>query len=286
MRKPLLAANWKINKNLAEVASFFKVFIPEVSKVNREIVICVPAAYLQEAKAILSKTEIKLGAQNVYHEQAGAYTGEISVEMAKDFADYVIIGHSERRKYFDETDEIINKKVKLVLGSGLRPILCVGETLEQRKKGKAKQVVEQQLMKALKGIERVETSEIATRSLPASARSKRAISECDQEHAPGFSPAVLDSLVIAYEPVWAIGTGINAPPEQAQEMHKFIRAWLAKGFGREAEGIRLLYGGSATPENIDSLMTQKDIDGALVGGASLKPESFARIVNYGTSTKT
>jgi len=245
MRKPIISANWKMNKTISEAVSFCDEFIPLVRGVNDvEIIIAPPYTALQSVIERCRGTNILISAQNLFYEEKGAYTGEISPVMLKDIGcEYSIIGHSERRQYFGETNEIINKKLKAALKVGLRVILCIGETLEERNSGRTFDVLDSQIKGALEGIG-------------------------------------LDNVVIAYEPVWAIGTGVTATPLQAEEAHQRIRALLREIYGSRAEEIRILYGGSVTPENIDSLMTEPDIDGALVGGASLKPESFAKIVNY------
>lgn len=246
MLKKLMAANWKMNKNLSQVDDFFKEFIRKIKDAkDREIVVCVPAVFLQEANKLVAGTQVKLGVQNVHEELKGAYTGETSVLMVKDFAEYVIIGHSERRIYSHETDEMVNKKLKLCLQNGLKAIVCIGENLKERKKGITQQVVKKQLMAALDKIDKI------------------------------------GDLNIAYEPVWSISTfakGEIATPGQAQEAHSLIRKLLARKFGQKAETIRIIYGGSVTPENVRSLVAQKDIDGVLVGGASLSADSFAEIV--------
>ena len=245
MRKPIISANWKMNKTISEAVSFCDEFIPLVRGINDvEIIIAPPYTALQSVIERCRGTNILISAQNLFYEEKGAYTGEISPVMLKDIGcEYSIIGHSERRQYFGETNEIINKKLKAALKVGLRVILCIGETLEERNSGRTFDVLDSQIKGALEGIG-------------------------------------LDNIVIAYEPVWAIGTGVTATPLQAEEAHQRIRALLREIYGSRAEEIRILYGGSVTPENIDSLMTEPDIDGALVGGASLKPESFAKIVNY------
>ncbi len=198
----------------------------------------------------MAGTNVTLAAQNVFYEEKGAYTGEIAPNMLTDLGCvYVIIGHSERRQYFGETDETVNKRIKLALNNGLRVIFCIGETLEEREAGKTNDVLATQLGGGLK-------------DLP------------------------LEQIVMAYEPVWAIGTGVTATTEQAQDAHAFIRDKLKKLYGEEkASAVRILYGGSVKPENVDELMACPDVDGALVGGASLKPESFAKLVNFRRSDK-
>jgi len=211
---------------------------------DAEVVLCPPFVDLASVRKAVAGSEIKLGAQNLYPEEEGAFTGEISPSMLEELGvAYIIVGHSERRRYFQESDEFINRKVLAALKHRLRPILCVGETLAEREADQTEQRIETQLSGGLKDV-------------------------------PDPS-----GLVIAYEPVWAIGTGKNATPEQAQAVHLFIRQWLAQKFGgRPAEEIRIQYGGSVKPDNVRTLMTRPDIDGALVGGASLSVESFAAIV--------
>ncbi|MGC8976888.1 MAG: triose-phosphate isomerase [Candidatus Ratteibacteria bacterium] len=247
MRKSLIAGNWKMYKTPTESINFVNELIKNFKNYDdRDVLICPPFTSLYPISHIIKKTNIKLGAQNVYFEDEGAYTGEISPLMLKDIGvEYVICGHSERRNIFGETDEIINKKVKKVAEVGMRPILCVGEKIEEREKGLTFKVVENQIRKSLKDFKKVE------------------------------------NLVIAYEPVWAIGTGKTALPSQAEEVHIFIRELISKMFNNEiAENLLILYGGSVKPENIDSLMKEKNIDGVLVGGACLKTDSFLRIIDY------
>ena len=252
MRKPIIGGNWKMNKTVDEAvreAQDLKLEIGQIKSV--EVVVFPPFTALESVGKVLRGTEIGLGAQNMFWEEKGAYTGEVSPFMLLDVGcRYVILGHSERRGYFNESDEEINKKLKSALGSGLFPLVCVGEKLRERKDGKAKQVVENQLRGCLRGI----------------------------------SAQDIERIVIAYEPVWAIGTGETATPQQAQDMHYFIREILRELFGEKvAQVIRIQYGGSVKPENIKDLMSKEDIDGALVGGASLKAKSFAQIVRYGES---
>jgi len=245
MRKPFIAANWKMNKTLSEMKDFFTVFIPlTVNKSNADIVIAPPFTLLNPASEIIKGTKIILAAQDVFYEEKGAYTGEISPLMLVDTGcQYVIIGHSERRQYFGETDEIVNKKIIASKKAGLGIIFCIGESLQEREAGRTFEVLQKEIQKGLNEIE----------------------------------PS---KLVIAYEPIWAIGTGKTATTEQAQEAHSFIRKQLIKLYGNIAAELCIIYGGSVTPENIDSLMACEDVDGVLVGGASLKPESFARIVDF------
>jgi triosephosphate isomerase len=245
MRRPFIAANWKMNKTIGETQSFLNEFIPTVQNVKDiDIVIAPPFTSLYTASSILKNTNIHLSAQDVFYEDNGAYTGEISSAMLADIGcTYVIIGHSERRQYFKETDETVNKKIKASRKHNLQIIFCTGESLEEREAGKTFDVLKREIEEGLKDV----------------------------------SP---DVIVIAYEPIWAIGTGRTASPEQAQEVHKYIRERLASMYGDKANEIRILYGGSVTPDNIDSLMACEDVDGALVGGTSLKADSFANIVKY------
>ncbi len=245
MRKPFIAANWKMNKTLNETKSFLKDFIPLVKDVSDvDIIIAPPFTSLYVAAEQLKGTNIFLGAQNVFYEEVGAYTGEISPLMLSDIGcKYVIVGHSERRQYFNETDLIINKKIKAAKKAGLGVIFCIGESLEEREKG--------------------ETFDVLLREIE-----------------EGLDDIDIDELIIAYEPIWAIGTGKTATPDQAQEVHEFIRDKLQFFYGNKANTSCIIYGGSVTPNNIDSLMACKDVDGALVGGASLKVESFTRIVKF------
>ena len=245
MRKPFIAANWKMNKTVSETREFITQFIPDVKDtVNVDIVIAPPFTSLSAAAEKIENTNVMLAAQDVFYEEKGAYTGEISPLMLIDIGcKYVIIGHSERRQYFQETDDTVNKKINAAKKAGLRVILCIGESLTEREAGKTFDVLQREIEKGLNGIDP-------------------------------------EDLVIAYEPIWAIGTGKTATPEQAQEAHAYIREKLRNFYGNKADELAILYGGSVTPENIDSLMACKDVDGALVGGASLKVESFIRIVKF------
>lgn len=247
MTSPFIAANWKMNKTIAETLTFLEEFIPLIKDVSDvDILIAPPFTSLFVASEKIKNTAILLGGQNVFYEDSGAYTGEISPLMLKDAGcSYVIIGHSERRQYFQESDEIINKKILASKRNNLKVILCIGETLEERQNGKTFAVLERQIERGLKDI----------------------------------SP---EDIIIAYEPVWAIGTGKTATTEQAQEAHRFIREKLSSLYGNISRKIRIIYGGSVTPENIKSLMDCEDVDGALVGGASLKAESFSKIVKFKT----
>jgi triosephosphate isomerase len=245
MRKPFIAANWKMNKTVGETLSFIEEFIPLVKDISDvDIVIAPPFTSLYAASSALKNIDIQISAQDIFYEDKGAYTGEISPAMLTDIGcTYVIIGHSERRQYFNETDSIVNKKIKAARKHGLGIIFCVGESLNEREAGKTFDML------------------------------KREINE-------GLNEVTADGIVVAYEPIWAIGTGKTATPEQAQEAHKYIRERLADLYGDTANAIRILYGGSVTPDNIDSLMACEDVDGALVGGSSLKADSFAKIVKF------
>ncbi|MBP9855444.1 MAG: triose-phosphate isomerase [Candidatus Omnitrophica bacterium] len=247
MRKTIIAGNWKLNKTCKEaielVTELNRVLI-DVTEV--EIVVCPVFTALRDVSDVLVDSHIRLGAQNIYWEDAGAFTGEVSAPLIKDAgAEYVIIGHSERRQFFAETDVTVNKKIKAALKHGLIPIVCVGELLEERESGKTNAVIQKQMDGSL----------------------------------AGFTADEMTKMVIAYEPVWAIGTGKTATKEQAQEVHAFIRKLLSQKYDQEtAESIQIQYGGSVKPENIKELVSQKDIDGALVGGASLKSDTFIQIV--------
>ncbi len=248
-RMPLIAGNWKMNKTGTESRAFVREFLARLpARRDREVLLCPPFTALSVVGPLLYGSPVRLGAQNLYPEESGAFTGEISPRMLVDAGcAYVILGHSERRRHFREDDSFIRRKVAAALGSGLKPILCIGESLPQREAGLAPEVVLGQLGAALADI----------------------------------SAEEVISIVVAYEPVWAIGTGRTATPAQAQEMHALIRAEIRQLCGQEAaERLRLLYGGSVRPENIDELMTCPDIDGALVGGASLEVEGFLRIVGF------
>lgn len=247
MRKPFVAGNWKMYTSNAETEALINGLRPLVSDVvDVEIAVCPPFVYLHKAVYETKGSNIQVGAQNCYIESKGAFTGEIAPEMLRDVGcDFVILGHSERRHIFGETDSVINQKVVKALDASLQGILCVGELLEDREAGKTESVVEIQLAGGLKGVTAQQMSKIT----------------------------------IAYEPVWAIGTGKTATPDQAQEVHAFIRTWLRNNYSPEiSNAVRIQYGGSVKPENAKELMGQPDIDGALVGGASLKADSFASIV--------
>ncbi|WP_407635684.1 triose-phosphate isomerase [Pseudothermotoga thermarum] len=245
----ILAGNWKMNKTNQQAKLFVNELIQSLAGMKFEIVLCPPFVCLTDVKELLAGTNIKLGAQNCYYEQFGAFTGEVSPAMLKEIGvEYVIVGHSERRHIFQETDELINKKVKAVLKNGMKPILCVGETKEEREKGLTFCVVELQVRQGLYGVTKEEVR----------------------------------NVVIAYEPVWAIGTGIVAKPWQAQEVQRFIRQLLAELYDEEtANSVPILYGGSIKPDNFLSLILKPDIDGGLVGGASLDRQfiELAKIVS-------
>jgi triosephosphate isomerase len=248
MRKKIIAANWKMNMTQAESERFVDSFLRDVGEINDVEVVIIPpfTAIAKVSEALGSAQNIKVGAQNMYWEKSGPYTGEISGSLLRDlFVHYVVLGHSERRTFFGETDEMVNRKVRAALEAKLRPIVCVGETLEQRDKGNVEKILSIQLRGSLAGLK----------------------------------PKELQESVIAYEPVWAIGTGRNATPQQAQEAHAFIRHSLREmADDTTAKRVRIQYGGSVKPDNARELMSQPDIDGALVGGASLDPRSFAQIV--------
>jgi triosephosphate isomerase len=252
MRKPFIAGNWKMVKTAADTRAFVKAFRPLVADVkDRDIVLCSPYTALWALAESVSGSLIGVGAQNAHWEEKGAFTGEISIGMLKEAGvRYVVVGHSERRQYFGETDATVNKRTIAVLAGGLTPISCIGETLQERESNQTFQVLERQIKEGLKGLS---------------------------------NPT---GIVIAYEPVWAIGTGKTATPEQAQEAHAFVRKEFAKLYGdAAAQSVRILYGGSVKPDNMGVLMSQADIDGGLVGGASLEAESFAKIVNYAVAVK-
>lgn len=244
MRKWIVAGNWKMNNDIGESIALARGIRKELPQIkNGEVVLCPPFTALSSVAAVIAGSSIKLAAQNMHHEDKGAFTGEVSPGMLTDVGcQYVIIGHSERRKYFLESDEIVNLKVKKALSSGLLPIVCVGETEEERLQGITSFVVGRQVKKALYGREEIER------------------------------------VVIAYEPVWAIGTGKVATSGEAQEVHKFIRDILYELYGEKSSPVSILYGGSVTKDNIGDLISQPDIDGALVGGASLQIDGFLGIV--------
>ena len=252
LRKPIVAGNWKMSKTVAEALALVHDIKLDISACKGvEVVVCPPFTALQAVGAAISGTDIGLGAQNMHWESNGAYTGEISANMLRSiYCHYVILGHSERRSYFGETDEIVNKKTKAALASHLIPIVCIGETLEERQSEKHKTVVKTQLEGSLAGI----------------------------------SAEDIKRIVVAYEPVWAIGTGEVASPEQAQDMHAFIRLVLAEIANAEiASGVRIQYGGSMKPSNAAELLSQPDIDGGLIGGAALDARSFVELIRIAQS---
>lgn len=249
MRRKIIAGNWKMHLLTDSVVDLAKSLADSIKDVDDiDIAIFPPAPYLILMKEVLKDSNIKYGAQNMYFAEKGAFTGELSAGMLKDIGcKLVLIGHSERRKIFKESNELINSKLIAAINLHLTPYLCIGETLEERESGKLFEVIEEQLSTGLKNI-----------------------LEDD-----------FNKIVVAYEPVWAIGTGKTATPEIAQEMHQFIRNWIKKNYSENAsEKMRILYGGSMKPENVKSLISQPDIDGGLVGGASLKSESFSQIIRF------
>ncbi|MDQ1265941.1 MAG: triosephosphate isomerase [Bacteroidota bacterium] len=248
MKKMLIAGNWKMNTTSKESKALIEMILERLSDLGRlksQVLVCPPFTSLMSVSDVLRGFDVFLGAQNCHFQAQGAYTGEISLPMLKQLkCDYVIIGHSERRTYFFETDEIINKKIKAAISANIVPILCIGETLQERQEGSTFSVLERQLSICFKDI----------------------------------TPEQLKQMVIAYEPVWAIGTGLAATPEQAQEAHYWIRSYLNDNFSGAAEDLILLYGGSLTPDNADDILSLPDINGGLIGGASLKPDSFISII--------
>jgi triosephosphate isomerase (TIM) len=249
MRKTIIAGNWKLYKTISEAIELANGLKRELFKISAEdidIVVCPVFTALSEISEVVADSNIFLGAQDSYWQDEGAFTGEVSVKMLKDAGcKYIIVGHSERRQFFSETNETVNKKIKAVLAHNLTPIVCVGEMLAEREAGNTFKVLDDHVMNGL----------------------------------AAFSAEEAQKMVIAYEPVWAIGTGKTATPAQAQEAHQYIRGILAKLYNKDvANAVRIQYGGSVKPENIEELMRQPDVDGALVGGASLKVDSFAQIV--------
>ncbi|MFN3873090.1 MAG: triose-phosphate isomerase [Ignavibacterium sp.] len=248
MRRKVIAGNWKMNNDLQQSISLIEELKAKLQNksLNCDIIICPPFTSLSEAKKLVEGSVIKLGAQNMFYEDSGAYTGEVSASMLKSVGcEYVILGHSERRTIFGEKDEMINKKIRKALSQKLKPIFCVGETLEEREKDITEKVVKRQIEKGLIDV----------------------------------TPDEILDVIIAYEPVWAIGTGRTATPQQAQEVHQFIRKLLTNMYSKDfANMIVIQYGGSVKPDNAKELLSQKDIDGALVGGACLKADSFIGII--------
>ena len=248
MRRKVIAGNWKMNMLPNEAIEYIQAFEPLVKDAKAEVILCVPYTDLFYCLMNAQNTNIKIGAQNVHFEEKGAYTGEVSAKMLKSIGvEYVIIGHSERRQYFAETDETVNKKIKAALANGLKPIVCVGETLEQRESGKTVEIITNQTKLALEGLTREQVK----------------------------------GIIIAYEPIWAIGTGKTATSEDANNSIKAIRTEIANIYGSEvAEEVIIQYGGSVKSSNAKELFACSDIDGGLVGGASLKPDEFSKIVKY------
>ncbi len=247
MIQPIIAGNWKMHKTPFESRELVQQLLVDCTNVkDRTVVLCPPFTSLHEVGAMIQNSQVRLGAQNMASEKSGAYTGEISGSFLKALGcTYVIIGHSERRNLFGENDSLINKKLKLALELELIPIFCVGETLDQREANKTFDIIRHQLTEGLKGL--------------------------------SWQP---EKIVIAYEPVWAIGTGRTATPSQASEVHGFIRKTIKQEFGKNIENLAILYGGSVKPDNIDELMSQNEINGVLVGGASLKSVDFLRIIKF------
>ena len=248
MRRKVIAGNWKMNMLPNEAMQFIDTLAPLVKNTENEVILCVPYTDLFYSLLTAQGTNIKIGAQNMHFEESGAYTGEISGKMLKSIGvEYVIIGHSERRQYFNETDETVNKKIKAAFANGLKPIVCVGETLEQREAGQTVEIITSQIEKALDGL----------------------------------TEEQVENIIIAYEPIWAIGTGKTATAEQANETIKSIRDKICQMYGQMvSNGVIIQYGGSVKSTNAKEIFEMSDIDGGLVGGASLKPEEFSKIVNY------
>ena len=248
MRRKVIAGNWKMNMLPNETIQFIEDLAPLVKNTEHEVILCVPYTDLFYALLTAQNTNIKIGAQNMHFAESGAYTGEVSGKMLKSInVEYVIIGHSERRQYFNETDETVNKKVKAAFENGLKPIVCVGETLEQRETGKVEEIITNQTELALEGL----TNE------------------------------QVENTIIAYEPIWAIGTGKTATKEDANDAIKAIRKKIAEIYGQNvADGVIIQYGGSVKSSNAKELFSMSDIDGALVGGASLKADEFSKIVEF------
>ena len=248
MRIKVIAGNWKMNNDLNESKNLISKLLVGLKNSNNncEVVICPPFTSLSEASTMINGSTIKLGAQNIHQEENGAFTGEVSAKMLLSAGcEFVIIGHSERRAIFMESDDLINKKIQRAIKNNLKPIFCVGELLEEREKNITEQVIKTQVLKGLEN----------------------------------FTVGDLKNLIIAYEPVWAIGTGKTATPQQAEEVHLFIRKLIENHFSKEfAENLRILYGGSVKPDNSKDLLSQKNIDGALVGGACLNADSFLNII--------
>jgi len=250
MRKAIIAGNWKMNKTSKDAKEFIEQLKPKILPHNCEVVICAPFTTIPALKKAVRGTDIKIGAQNVHFSKSGAYTGEISVDMLKELkVEYVIIGHSERRQYFNETDHTVNLRAKAAVAGGLKAIVCIGETLEERESGKTNDVLLRQITYGLKD----------------------------------FVSAEFKKIVIAYEPVWAIGTGKTATAKDADETIAYIRKVIGKHFSKPvANNLRIQYGGSMNVKNVKELMSMENIDGGLIGGASLVAEDFAKLINYKT----
>lgn len=248
MRRKVLVGNWKMFKTIKEAKAFADEFKMLFTDSEHEVGFCCPFTQIAALKEGFEGTQVKVGAQNMHFEEEGAYTGEISASMLNELnVDYCVIGHSERRQYFNETDDTVNLKLKTAFKHGILPILCVGENLEQRDRGEERSVVKNQITEDLAGIA--------------------------SDH--------VKNLIIAYEPIWAIGTGRTASPDQAEEMCAFIRSTVEELYGKDtSDNVRIQYGGSVKPANASELMNQPNIDGALVGGASLKPEDFIKIIGF------
>jgi len=253
-RKILIAGNWKMNKTATEAADLAKQIITAVgNQSDIDVLMCPPFTSIAAVSELVGNSTVRVGAQNMSDKASGAYTGEISAAMLRDLrVSYVILGHSERRSYYGETDEFINRKVLACLENNLKPVLCVGETLEEREAGKVESVIKTQLVGGLKDV----------------------------------PVAKAETIVIAYEPVWAIGTGKTATPDQAQDVHAFIRAQLVELFGTVGNSIRILYGGSMKPANADELLAKPDIDGGLIGGAALVAKDFLSLVESGVKAQS
>ena len=248
-RKPLIAGNWKLFKTIPEALTLVDGLKKNLAGVSeREILVCPPFTALYAVAQALKSSNISVGSQNIFWEKKGAFTGEVAPDMLVDAGcKYAIVGHSERRQYFGETDETVNKRMKAAFAAGLVPIVCIGEMLAEREGGTTFKVIERQIKNGIAGL----------------------------------SPEQAKTLVIAYEPVWAIGTGKTATPQQAEEVHAYIRKLYSQMYSETAAGsIRILYGGSVKPDNVSEIMKQPNVDGALVGGASLETESFAKLVKY------
>ena len=247
MRKPIIAGNWKMNKTPSEAKELVTALIPLVRDAACDVVVCTPAVDFAAVKEVIDGTNIKLGAENMHWKESGAYTGELSAAMLKECGvEYVILGHSERRQYFGETDATVNLRTLAAVAAGLTPIICVGEKKEEREAGYTDALVTYQTLTALTGLTAEQVAKV----------------------------------VIAYEPVWAIGTGLTATDEQANETIGVIRSAILSVYGDEADEVRIQYGGSMNPKNVKGLMAQPEIDGGLIGGASLKAEDFSKVVLY------